>query len=192
MAAAEGGARPNTRLDYRWRIGHVLRHLAHDTTAELDTHRIDTFRGALEAASLSPRSVNMILDLVAQILDDAVAYELLAANPARDKRRRVKGPKPARTFLEPDMVVDLLDVAEEWEQSLPQHQRYGRRAFLATLCLSGPRISELTESTVSRLDLAPGGLELGLKTAAGIDRHLELSAFLVEDSATMSNRCPRR
>ena len=172
---------PNTRLDYRWRLDHVLRHLAHDTTAELDAHRVDTFRGELESAGLSPRSVNMVLDLLAQILDDAVEYELLTANPARGKRRRLKVPKPARTFLEPDMVVDLLDVAEEWERSLPPHQRYGRRAFLATLCLAGPRISELTQTTVGRLDVETGGLELGLKTAAGIDRHLELSAFLVEE-----------
>jgi integrase len=176
-----GELSPNTRLDYRWRLDHVLRHLAHDTTAGLDAHRVDTFRGELEAAGLSPRSVNMVLDLLAQILDDAVEYELLAANPARGKRRRVKVPKPPRTFLEPDMVVDLLDVAEEWERSLPPHQRYGRRAFLGTLCLAGPRISELTNTTVGRLDLEAGGLELGLKTAAGIDRHLELSAFLVDE-----------
>ena len=54
----------------------------------------------------------MMLDLLAQILDDAVEHRLLTANPARGKRRRVKVPKPARTFLEPDTVVDLLDVAE--------------------------------------------------------------------------------
>jgi integrase len=34
---------------------------------------------------------------------------------------------------------------------------------------------------MGRLDLEAGGLELGLKTAAGIDRHLELSAFLVHE-----------
>jgi hypothetical protein len=122
--------------------------------------------------------VNMTLDLLAQILDDAVEYELLTATPARGKRRRLKLPKSPRTFLEPDMVVDLLDVAEEWERSLPPHQRYGRRALLATLCLAGPRISGLTQTPVARLDLDAGGLEHGLKTAAGIDRHLELSAFL--------------
>jgi integrase len=115
----------------------------------------------------------MMRDLLAQILDDAVEYGLLSANPARGKRRRVKVPKAARTLLEPDMVVDLLDVAEESERSLPPHQRYGRRAFLATLCLAGPRISELTQTTIARLDLEAGGLQLGLKSAAGIDRHLE-------------------
>jgi integrase len=151
----KGELAPNTRLDYRWRLDHVLRHLAHDTTAKLDAHRVDTFRAVLEGAGLSPRTVNMILDLLAQILDDAVEYELLTANPARGKRRRAKVPKPARSFLEPDMVVDLLDVAEEWERNVPPYQRYGRRAFLATLCLAGPRISELTQTTVGRLDVSP-------------------------------------
>jgi integrase len=172
---------PNTRLDYTWRLNHVLRFLARETTAQLDVHRVDRFRSELEATGLSPRSVNMVLDLLAQVLDDAVEYGLLDGNPGRGKRRRVKVPKSSRSFLEPDMVVDLLDVAGEWERSLPAHQRYGRRAFLATVCLAGPRISELTHTPLARLDLHEGGLQLGLKTEAGIDRHLELSAFLIEE-----------
>src|SRR3954453_5580767 len=32
---------------------------------------------------------------------------LLDANPARGRRRRMKVPKASRTFLEPDMVVDV-------------------------------------------------------------------------------------
>jgi integrase len=172
---------PNTRLDYTWRLDYVLRCLARAPTAQLDVHRIDMFRADLEAAGLSPRSVNMVLDLLAQVLDDAVEYGLLEANPARGKRRRLKVPKASRTFLEPDMVIDLLDVAAEWERSLPAHQRYGRRALLATLCLAGPRISELTAAQLARLDLHGGGLQLGLKTEAGIDRHLELSAFLIDE-----------
>jgi integrase len=123
----------------------------------------------------------MVLDLLAQILDDGVEYGLLDANPARDRRRRMKVPKTSRTFLEPDMVVDLLDAAGAWERELPEHQRYGRRAFLATLCLAGPRISELIESPRGRLDLYAGHLVLGKKTEAGIDRTLELSAFLLDE-----------
>jgi integrase len=90
-------------------------------------------------------------------------------------------PKSSRTFLEPDMVVDLLDVAGAWERELPEHQRYGRRAFLTTLCLAGPRISELIESPRGRLDLHAGQLVLGKKTEAGTDRTLELSAFLLDE-----------
>jgi integrase len=181
---------PNTRLDYKWRLDYVLRYLARETTAQLEVHRVDTFRGELEAADLSPRSVNMVLDLLAQVLDDAVEYGLLEANPARGKRRRLKVPKSSRSFLEPDMVLDLLDVAGEWERSLPPHQRYGRRAFLATLCLAGPRISELTQVPLGRLDLHEGGLALGLKTEAGIDRHLELSAFLIDELRAHAESVP--
>jgi integrase len=154
----------------------VLRFLAREITAQVDVHRVDTFRGELEAAGLSPRSVNMILDLLAQVLDDAVEYGSLDANPARGKRRRLKVPRSSRSFLEPDMVVDMLDVAGEWERGLPEHQRYGRREFLATLMIAGPRISELIDSPLGRLDMHSGQLVLGKKTEAGIDRTLELSA----------------
>jgi integrase len=126
----------------------------------------------------------MVLDLLAQILDDAVDYKLLDANPARGKRRRMKVPKSRRTFLEPDMVVDLLNAAGEWERSLPEHQHYGRRAVLATLCLAGPRISELTNAPRARLDLHGGRLRVGeAKTEAGL-RDLELTAFLLDELRT--------
>lgn len=123
----------------------------------------------------------MVLDLLAQILDDAVEYKLLDANPARGKRRRMKVPKSRRSFLEPDMVVDLLDAAGAWEREVPPHQRYGRRALLATLCLAGPRISELTNATRARLDLHGGRLRIGqAKTEAGL-RDVELTAFLLDE-----------
>jgi integrase len=171
----------NTRADYRWRLDHVLRGLGREPTASLNVRRVDEFRDGLRKRGLSPRSVNMVLDVLAQVLDDAVEYELLDANPARGKRRRLKVQKADRSFLEPDMVVDMLDVAGEWEQSLPPHQRYGRRAFLAALVLSGPRISELTDSDRGALDVHAGVLRLGKKTAAGRGRVLELSAFLLDE-----------
>src|SRR5205085_1358306 len=65
----------------------------------------------LVARGLAARSVNMMLDVLAQVLDDAVEYKLMDVNPARGRRRRMKVPKPARGFLEPDMVIDLLDAA---------------------------------------------------------------------------------
>jgi integrase len=73
----------------------------------------------------------------------------------------------------------LLDVAGAWERSLPKHQRYGRRALLAVLCLAGPHISELTNAPRAQLDLHGGRLRVGeAKTEAGL-RDLELSAFLL-------------
>lgn len=175
----------NTQADYRWRIDYILGWRPRDRTSEIDARWVDDFRSDLVAKGLAPRSVNMVLDLLAQVLDDAVEYKLLDANPARGKRRRMKVEKPSRSFLEPDMVVDLLDVAGEWEADLIRRKRpdqcYGRRAFLATLCLAGPRISEAIESDRGWLDLHSGTLRLGKKTAAGRGRTLELSAFLLDE-----------
>jgi hypothetical protein len=58
---------------------------------------------------LSQRSIQMMVGLVAQILDDAIEDKLRTDNPARAKRMRVKVPKPPRTFLE----IDQLDAAGE-------------------------------------------------------------------------------
>jgi hypothetical protein len=54
-----------------------------------------------------------------QVLDDAVEYELLDANAARGKRRRMKVARSRRSFLEPDMEDDLLREAGDWEAGLP-------------------------------------------------------------------------
>jgi hypothetical protein len=52
------------------------------------------------------------------------------------------------------MVVDLLDIAGEWEDGLPEHQLYGRRALLALLGLGGPRISEAILADRGEFDLS--------------------------------------
>lgn len=182
----------NTRLDYRWRLKHVIDQLGERETSSMDARTVDDFRQQLVGRGLSPRSVNMMLDLLAQVLDDAVEYKLLDANPARGKRRRMRLAKSRRTFLEPDMVVDMLDEAGTWERGLPEHQRYGRRAVLATLCLAGPRISELTGARRARLDLHGGRLRVGeAKTEAGL-RDIELTAFLLDELGAHLTALPAR
>jgi integrase len=171
----------NTRLDYRWRLDHVLRHLARETTAELDAHRVDTFRGELVAGGLSPRSVNMIFDLLAQILDDAVELRAAEREPGARQAPPREGPQAA----------PIVPGARHGDRPARRGRGMGaepaRAPALRATCVAGdlvPRrtaISELTQATLARADLEAGGLQLGLKTAEGIDRHLELSAFLVDE-----------
>jgi hypothetical protein len=40
------------------------------------------------------------------------------------------------------VVARQADVAGEWEQSVPEHQRYERRPLLVVVALAGPRIIE--------------------------------------------------
>jgi hypothetical protein len=170
---------PNTRASYRYQLDHLIRHFAHDRTGDLNFRRVDWFRDRLKAASLSARHVNLILDLLAQVCDDAVEYGLLGANPTRGRRRRVRVPKRPRRFLEARHGRGLLDVAGDWEGRLPWHQRYGRRALLATLCLAGPRMSELTARRAPSWTCTAAGSRVGeARSEAGL-RDLELTMFLL-------------
>jgi integrase len=181
------------REDVEWRLGHLLAYFRDMPVSEFTVRAVDEYRAAKLAERDHPerlpgkrrplgnRSINMTLVLLAQILDIAVEYGLLDANPAQGRRRRLPQQKPTRNFLEPDMVVDLLDAAGDWERQLPPHQRYGRRALLALLCLAGPRIAEATTYERGQLDLHAGVLRGGLKTAAGRNRTIDLTALLLEE-----------
>ena len=74
-----------------------------------------TDRNGRPRAPLSLRSIQMMMAMLAQILDDAVEDKLCTHNPARSKRLRVRVPKPRRTFLEVDQLVALLDAARQLE-----------------------------------------------------------------------------
>lgn len=181
---------PTTESDYLWRLKLVIAFFGDDLTSSVDAKRVDEFAAILakrrtqHGRPMTNRSVNMALDTLAAILDLAVDYKLLDVNPARGKGRRMKVKKTRRTFLEPDMVIDLLDVAGEWEDDLRRRKRpdqcYGRRALLALLCLAGPRIDEALQAPRADLDVHGGRLRVGAKTPAG-ERDIELSAFLLDE-----------
>jgi len=189
----------STASDYQWRLSLLLKDRERRETpiGEIDEQWVDELRDWLarqparnrrpeSGATLSPRSVNMVLDALAQILDLAQDYKLVVGNAARGKRRRMRVPTPSRFWLEPDMVVDLLDAAGEWEQELIARRRpsqcYGRRELLALLCLGGPRISEAVKADRGEFDLAGGDHWRipAAKTDAGA-RVVDLTAFLAEE-----------
>ncbi len=142
MRIGEIGEAPladNTHADYLWRLRkHILPVLGRipvATMSDTDCQRLraklfsdrDKLSKIIEEGGrpadrndrprkpLSLRSIQMMMGLVAQILDDAVADKLRADNPARSKRLRVRVPKPDRTFLEIDQLVALLDAVGELE-----------------------------------------------------------------------------
>jgi len=181
------GLEPKTEADYMWRLKYLLGYEPEKPTDSIDVRWVDDFREWLvkqvsghTKRKLSPRAVNMVLSMLAMVLDDAVEYGQLSGNPARGPRRRLREPQKRRTFLEPDMVVDLLDAAKEWEGG-EQEATYGGRALLAALCLGGFRISEAIEVPRSHLDIHAEVLRVGkAKTEAG-ERDVELTAFLLDE-----------
>ncbi len=184
----------NTQADYRWRLDLVLAFRPETLTSAIDERWVDELRDHLAAQparnrkngqKLKPASVNKVLELLAQTLDLAIDHKLMPYNPARGRRRKMKVPKYRGTWLEPDMVVDLLATAGDWEQALRARKRadqcFGRRQLIALLCLGGPRISEAIAADRGNFDLAGDHWRIpASKTPAGA-RTVELTVYCVEE-----------
>ncbi len=155
MRIGEIGEAPivdNTHTDYLWRLRlYILPFFGRIPVAQIiDTHCKDfraklfadrdmlqkvieaggrpTYKNGRPRKPLSLRSIQMMMTLLAQILDEAVEDKLRADNPARSKRLHVRVPKPKRTFLEIDQLVAWLDAAGELEAA----PRSTKRAKLTT------------------------------------------------------------
>ena len=198
-------------------------HLSQITVAEVDRYRQHKVRQAAEitaaaesgkpmmvsyvdrlgrryrrrARPLSARSINMHIDLLAQILAVAVDHGHLPSNPAVGKRRRMKVSKPRPVHLDSaEQIAILLEAAGQldrgeavidvtdrrgrtWTQRHPSYTT-GRRAALATLLLGGGRASATGAMLWRDVDLANGRFEVGRdKTDAGM-REVDMLPLLRE------------
>ena len=134
---------------------------------------------------LSNTSINAMITLLGQILQQAVDYELIDRNPVRvggRSARFLKRTRPRRTFLEVDEFHSLLDAAGELEaEARSDFRGLGRRAMVATLGLAGLRISELVDLKVAQVDLIRGRFKLAdAKTEAGV-REVEITLYLRDE-----------
>lgn len=162
-----------TRTRYRWQLtNHLLPFFAGHTLAAITVEEVDRYRRAkVREGSLSAASINETITRLAQILEEAVEYGHLPRNPARGRRRRLKGSKPAAVWLDrADQIAALLDAAGQLEgQARADRRGIGRRALLATMALGGLRVGELCALRWRHVDLAAGRLRVvDSKTDAGV------------------------
>jgi integrase len=134
---------------------------------------------------LSNTSINAMITLLGQIMQQALDYELVDRNPVRvggRSARFLKRSRPNRTFLEVDEYLALLDAAGELEaEARSDFKGLGRRAMVATLGLAGLRISEMVDLRVAQVDLQRSRFKLAdAKTDAGV-REVEISLYLRDE-----------
>lgn len=134
---------------------------------------------------LSNTSINAMITLLGQVMQQALDYELIDRNPVRvggRSARFLKRSRPNRTFLEVDEYLALLDAAGELEgEARSDFKGLGRRAMVATLGLAGLRISEMVDLRVAQVDLQRGRFKLAdAKTDAGV-REVEISLYLRDE-----------
>jgi integrase len=181
--------RPSTRLDYRWRLElHLLPHFAEHPLSRLTVGEVDAYKAAkLAEHRLSGESINKTLTLLASILEVAEERGLIARNPAKGRRRRVRASKPQRTYLDSAAQIEaLLNAAGELDrEARSDRQHVHRRAMLATLIFAGLRIGELLALRWRDVDLAAGRLRVrGAKTDAAV-RDVRLRPALRDELAAI-------
>ncbi len=203
--ARKSELRPTTQADYEWRLRkHLLPFFADTKVSVITIALVDEYRSEkviererIKAAAavgrpirdkrgqrrvaLSNESINKTLVLLANILDTAVEHGLLASNPARGRRRRLKADRPTRRFLEADELAELLAVANEVDRAARSDQRIGRRPLIAVMAKSGLRVGEVCALRWRSVDTAHQRLVVEqAKTAVGV-REVDLSLDLVEE-----------
>jgi integrase len=189
---AEGLAE-KTITDLRWSLSnHLLvffknHRLSEITPQEIDRYKISKARERqqldeartkgekVHERGLSNNSINHTLSDLSQVLECAVEYGLIAANPASGKRRRLKSTRPSRPWVEPEQLPALLDAAK-----VDGKAEVGR-VLLGVLAGAGLRIGEALSLRWRHVDLPTGTLHIvGSKTAAGV-RSVDLTATLREE-----------
>jgi integrase len=165
--------RPRSVEDYEWALSyHLLPYFRDHTLDAITVADVDAFKAAkLREGRLGGAQINKVLKLLAQVMDMAIEYELTdRANPARGRRRRVKVPKPDRTWVEPEQLLALLTAADTFH-----------RPVLATLAGAGLRAGEAFALDWRDVNLATGTLTVGrAKTDAGSYREVDMPSGLIE------------
>ncbi|MFN2629609.1 MAG: tyrosine-type recombinase/integrase [Gaiellaceae bacterium] len=128
--------------------------------------------------------MNKTLTRLSQILSLAAEYELIPANPAAGKRRRVKSTRPRRPWVEPEQLMTLLEAAGGKKPLLG-----GRgRPLLAILAGTGLWIDEAVSLQRRHVNTAKGTVTVERsKTDAGV-RVVELAPALRDELATYLDR----
>jgi integrase len=163
-----------TAESWEWALScHLLPFFAETPVSDFTPETIDAYKREKLAErergdGLSKRSINNTLLVLAPILDRAVEYDYVEANPVRG--RLLKAERPRRTWLEPDEAGDLLRAAGKY------------RALIGMMLLAGLRISEATALRWRDIDLAGAKLIVPeSKTDEGRDRKVELGPALLDD-----------
>jgi integrase len=179
IAMREGeGLADRTIEDYKWALTHHLlpwfkdHRLTQITALEVDRYKVAK---AAEGV-LGANQVNKTITRLSQILGTAAEYGLVPANAAAGKRRRLKGTKPRRAWVEPEQLPILLDAAK------PLLAGRGR-PLLATLAGTGLRISEALSLERRDVSVTKGTLTVRQsKTDAGV-RVVDLTPTLRDELA---------
>jgi len=188
------GLAENTLARYRWELSnHLLPFFAKHRLSEITIAEVDRYRQEkVREEKLSATSINDTIARLAQVLEVAVERELIARNPARGRRRRLRQRSPERTCLDrTEQIVALLEAGAELDAEARCDRRATpRRTLIAVLTFAGLRIGEALALRWRDVDLAAGRLRVTeSKTDAGV-RVVDLLPALREELSVHKASAP--
>jgi len=167
---------------YKWALElHLLPFFAGERLDAITPALVDRYKAEkLREGRIAADAINKTLKVLAMIIDQAIEYEIIdRANPARGRKRRVKATEPARTVVQPEQIMALLDAA-------PRRHR----VILATLVGAGLRVGELRGLNWRDLDLGTATLTVQeSKTPTG-RQEVVLPSGLVTELWTLAATSP--
>jgi hypothetical protein len=106
-ACEQEGLCERTIEDYRWALTHhLLPFFKTYRLNEITVREVDRYKTHKAGEGvLSANTANKTLVRLSQILSVAVEYELIPANPAAGRRRRLKSTRPDRASVEPEQLM---------------------------------------------------------------------------------------
>jgi len=171
---------PKTIANYEWSLSHhLLPHFAEARIDGISIEDVDRYKTRkLAEGKIAPNAINKTLSRLSQILDEAVEYGYTDRNPAAGRRRKVKGTKPRRSWVEPEQLPSLLDAADGY-----------LRPVLAILVGAGLRLGEAVSLNWGDVNLAVGTIVVReSKTAAGQGRTIEMPEGLRDELVSLKLR----
>ncbi len=174
---------PNTRAAYEAELhNHLIPFFGRHRLSQITAREVDRYRRhKLEQGRIAPAYINATLTRLGQILDVAIDYGLIAHNPARGRRRRLKVLRSPSIYLDSvEQIVAMLDAATALDARSAARTE-GRRPLIATLLFAGLRSHELCALRWRDVDLVGRRIAVReAKTPAGA-REIELLPLLYEE-----------
>jgi len=175
-AKVAGQMATRTQMAYSFELeGQLVPFFGAKPVSTITKKEVDAFVRNQVAEGLAPHYINKQLQRLGQVLDLAMDWydDILPANPARGKARRVADKKThsSERWLDADQIELLLHAARELDQSSRRadYGRLGRESLIGCLCFSGLRNTELCELTWSDIDFVRRTIQpSGTKTEAAL------------------------